>query len=84
MHDELATGRKLRILTVIDTFSRVSPASDPRFSYRGEYMAQTLDRACYEVGYPKRIRVYNGREIISRNHGLWASQDQENLRIMPI
>jgi len=33
--DELATGRKLRILTVVDTFSRLSPVIDPRFSYRG-------------------------------------------------
>lgn len=32
VHDQLATGRKLRILTIVDTFSRYSPATDPRFS----------------------------------------------------
>lgn len=36
VHDQLATGRKLRVLTIVDTFSRFSPAIDARFSYRGE------------------------------------------------
>ena len=45
-HDQLATGRKLRILTVVDTFLRLSPVVDPRFSYRGEDVVATLDRAC--------------------------------------
>jgi len=36
VHDQLATGRKIRILTVVDTFSRFSPAVDARSSYRGE------------------------------------------------
>jgi hypothetical protein len=34
VHDQLATGRKIRVLTIVDTFSRFSPAVDPRFSYR--------------------------------------------------
>ncbi len=36
VHDQLATGKKLRVLTVIDTFSRYVPVLDPRHSYRGE------------------------------------------------
>ena len=28
LHDQLATGRKIRVLTVVDTFSRFSPALD--------------------------------------------------------
>lgn len=42
VHDQLATGRKIRVLTVVDTFSRFSPVLDPRFSYRGEDVVQTL------------------------------------------
>ncbi len=72
VHDQLATGRKLRILTIVDTFSRYSPATDPRFSYRGEDVVQTLERVCHEVGYPKTIRVDNGSEFISRDMDLWA------------
>src|SRR3954447_7243267 len=36
VHDQLATGKKIRVLTVVDTFSRFSPIIDPRFSYRAE------------------------------------------------
>lgn len=74
VHDQLATGRKLRILTVVDTFSRFSPAIDPRFSYRGEDVVRALERICGEVGYPKAIRVDQGSEFISRDLDLWAYQ----------
>lgn len=36
VHDQFATGRKLRVLTVVDTYSRFRPVIDPKFSYRGE------------------------------------------------
>ena len=59
VHDQLATGRKLRILTIVDTHSRYCPATDPRFSYRGEDVVQTLERVCRQTGSPKTIRVDN-------------------------
>ena len=74
VHDRLATGRKLRILTVVDTFSRLSPVIDPRFSYRGENVVATLDAACRKIGYPKTIRIDNGNEFISRDIDLRAYQ----------
>lgn len=51
VHDQLATGRKLRILTVVDTHSRYYPATDPRFTYRGQDVVQTLERVCGRIGY---------------------------------
>lgn len=72
VHDQLATGRKIRVLTVVDTFSRFSPAVDARFNYKGEDVVQTLERICREVGYPASIRVDNGSEFISRDLDLWA------------
>ena len=74
VHDQLATGRKIRVLTIVDTFSRFSPAVDPRFSYRGEDVVQTLERICKMVGYPKTIRVDQGSEFVSRDLDLWAYQ----------
>jgi putative transposase len=50
VHDQLATGRKLRIVTVVDTFLRFSPVLDPRFSYRGEDEVATLERVCGAIG----------------------------------
>ena len=74
VHDQQSTDRKLRILTVVDTFSRLSPVIDPRFSYSGEDVVATLDRAYRTIGYPKVIRVDNGSEFISRDKDLWAYQ----------
>lgn len=74
VHDQLATGRKIRILTIVDTFSRFSPAVDPRFSYRGEDVVRSLERICAKAGYPQSIRVDQGSEFISRDLDLWAYQ----------
>lgn len=74
VHDQLATGRKIRILTVIDRFSRNVPALDPRFSYCGEDVVRTLETVCTRIGYPKTIRVDQGSAFISRDLDLWAYQ----------
>ena len=74
VHDQLATGRKIRILTMVDTFSRYVPTLDPRFSYRGEDVVRTLEEVCLQIGYPKTIRVDQGSEFISRDMDLWAYQ----------
>ena len=72
VHDQLALGKKLRILTVVDTHSRLCPAADPRFTCRSEDVVQTLERICARVGYPKTIRVDQGSEFVSRDLDLWA------------
>ena len=58
---------RIRVLTVLDTFSRYVPALDPRFSYRGEDVVATLERVCRQIGYPKTIRVDQGSEFVSRD-----------------
>jgi putative transposase len=72
VHDQLATGKKLRVLTTIDIFSKFSPIIDPRFSYRAEDVVLTLEKVCGLIGYPKTIRVDQGSEFISRDLDLWA------------
>lgn len=72
VHDQLSTGTKLRILTVVDLYSRFAPVIDPRLRYRGEDVVATLDRVCAEVGYPSAIRVDQGSEFVSRDLDLWA------------
>lgn len=71
-HDQLARGKKLCILTVVDTHSRLCPAADPRFSDRGEDVVQTLERVCRRIGYPRTIRVGNCSEFMSHSLDLWA------------
>jgi putative transposase len=67
VHDQLATGSKLRILAVVDTFSWFSPAVVPRFRLRAPDVIEVLERVCSEVGYPASIRVDQGSEFISRD-----------------
>ena len=66
-HDQLTTGRKMRVLTVIDISSRFSPAIDPRFSYRGADVVQILEKVCSQVGYPATIRVDQGTDFVPRD-----------------
>jgi putative transposase len=79
VHDQLAMGTKLRILTVIDTFSRYAPVVDPRLAYRGADVVATLERVCKEMGYPSAIRVDQGSEFVSRDLDLWAYQNHVTL-----
>lgn len=72
VHDQLALGNKIRVLTVVDIFSKFSPVIDPKFSYRAEDVVRTLEKVCGEVGYPKTIRVDQGSEFVSRDLDLWA------------
>jgi putative transposase len=74
VHDQLATGRKLRVLTIVDTFSRFSPAIEPRFNFRGSDVVEVLERVGHQFGFPKAIRVDQGTEFVSRDLDLWAYQ----------
>jgi putative transposase len=74
VHDQLATGTKLRVLTIIDTFSRFSPAIEPRFNFRGADVVEVLERVGREVGFPAAIRADQGSEFVSRDLDLWAYQ----------
>ncbi|WP_353472916.1 integrase core domain-containing protein [Salipiger sp. H15] len=79
VHDQLAMGKKRRILSVVDTHSRFCPVVDPPFSYRCEDVVQTLEQVCGSIGYPNTIRVDNGGEFISGTLDLWAYANDATL-----
>ena len=74
VHDQLATGRKIRVLTIVDTFTRYAPAIEPRFGYRAGDVIDVLERVGREHGFPQAIRVDQGSEFVSRELDLWAYQ----------
>jgi putative transposase len=57
VHDQLAMGRKTKILTLVDIFSQFSSVGGPRLSYRVVDVVRTLERICGRIGYPQIIRV---------------------------
>jgi len=67
VHGQLATALKIRVPTVVDTFTSYAPVTDPRLSYRAENVVQSLNTACTQVGFPKIIRLDHGSEFISRD-----------------
>ena len=72
MSEQLFNGRRIRILTIVDAFTRISPAIDVRYSYRGSDVVDTLERVTEELGTPKTIRVDQGPEFVSKALDLWA------------
>ena len=83
VHDQLATGQKLRVLTIVDTFSRFSPALEPRFSFRGTDVVEVLERVGRTIGLPATIRVDQGTEFVSRDLDLRAYQRGVDARLLP-
>ena len=64
-HDQLATGTRIRVLTIVDTFSRYAPAIVPRFSFRAPDVIEVLERLGAKIGLPRTIRV----ELPLERHG---------------
>ena len=65
MSDALADGRRLRILNVIDDFSRECLAAVVDTSLSGERVARELDRIAETRGYPCMVVSDNGTELTS-------------------
>ena len=83
VHDQLATGRKLRVLTIVDTFSRFSPALEPRFTFRGADVVEMLERVCRRSGIPGDDPGRSGHRVRlprSRSVGLSA---RRHARLLP-
>ncbi len=74
LSDQLFDGRKIRILTIVDAFSKLSPAIDVRFRYTGADVVATLNRVAGIYGVPQTIRVDNGPEFVSRSRSLGVSE----------
>ncbi len=72
MADHLFIGQRIRVLTSVDIFSKVSPALGVGFSYKFCDVVDTLDQAVEEHGCPKRKRLDNGPVFVSRDLNLWS------------
>lgn len=71
--DQLANGTKIRMLTVIEIFTREALAIEVGKRLRGEDVVNTLDRLLAGGRQPpKYLFVDNGSEFSGRTLDLWA------------
>ena len=70
--DQLFDDRRLRVLVIIENYTRECLALEVNAKIRGMDVVTTLERITREHGYPKRIKVDNGPEFISKDVDRWA------------
>lgn len=71
MFDYVESGRRLKVLTIVDEFSKVSPGVLVDYSIKGRDVVDYLDYMA-RGNYPKIIRVDQGTEFTSRAMLDWA------------
>jgi putative transposase len=72
MHDVLADGSKIRLLTIVDMFSRESVALEVDFGFKSPQVVDILRRVAAQRGTPERIHCDNGPEFVSLHLDQWA------------
>jgi len=77
--DRLSDGRQCRMLTLVDNFSRVSPAIEVDFSLNGKRVVEVLEGLKLNYGLPKTVKVDNGSEFISEAMDEWAHRNKVKL-----
>jgi putative transposase len=72
MHDQLACGRTIRTLNLIDKLSRESLAIEVDYGLQSKRVVEVLERVCNDRGLPQVICVDNGSEFTSVALEQWA------------
>ena len=70
--DQLVDGRRLRVLTIVDNFTRESLGLYAAQNIKGQDVVDVLDGIIAHRSKPIRIQVDNGSEFTSRSMDLWA------------
>jgi putative transposase len=70
--DSLVSSRRIRLLNVVDDFTRQCLATETDTSLPGLRVTRVLDRLAFERGLPEVITVDNGPEFTGRAVDAWA------------
>jgi putative transposase len=79
LHDALATGRKLRTLSIEDAYTREMLAIEVDTSLPALRVVRVLERLRLERGLPERIVIDHGTEFTSKALDQWAYE--HNLKL---
>ena len=82
MSDQLAQGRRFRILNVVDDCSREALASEAEYSLPSVAVVDVLEAIAVLRGYPKQIVIDNGPEFTGRVLDAWAYDKGVELRFI--
>ena len=82
LQDALASGRKLRVLSIIDVFTREALALEVDTSLPGTRVVRVLDRLLGEREQPTQLVLDNGPELISRALEEWAHDHKVTLHFI--
>jgi putative transposase len=72
VHDSCWNGRRFRMLTIVDNYSRECPAIEVDTSLGGKRVVAVLERLAQTRGLPEMIIMDNGPEFTSRVMDDWA------------
>ena len=72
MADQLFSGQRFRLLTLVDNFTRESLAIRVGQRLTGDDVVAALEAVTQQRGHPGSIRVDNGPEFISKSLDWWA------------
>jgi len=79
MSDELYNGQRIRLLTLVDNFTRESLAIEVDPHIGGQRVAEILTLMVLERGTSERIRIDNGPEFTSKKLDQWVYLNQVEL-----
>jgi putative transposase len=83
-HDAVACGRAIRVLSVVDAYTRECLALEVDTSFASRRVTRVLQQIVSERGVPQAIRCDNGPELTSRHFLAWCIERQiELVHIQP-
>ena len=74
--DQLADGRKIRTLTIVDLFTRECMGIEVRFTLRAQHVVAAMNWLKHDRGLPQRIATDNGSKFAGSQMDLWAYNNQ--------
>ena len=80
VHDAVACGRSIRVLSVVDACTRECLALEVDTSFQSRRVTRVLEAIASERGAPQAIRCDNGPELTSRHFLAWCVERQIELR----
>ena len=73
--DQSLSGKSLKMLTLIDEFTRECLAVEVGVSITSERVEKILQRVCLDKGFPEMMRSDNGSEFIGKAVNEWLAEN---------